>query len=393
MIRKTYAKIDEDTLKNNIEEIRKNYPDYKYYIGVVKNNAYHHGISCLPALIEGGINYLAVSSLEEALEIRKLGLGVPILCLEVIDLDYVDTAVQNDVALTVESLAYLEKLTSKDLKKTVTIHLALDTGMHRLGFLDYREVTKAVKLIYENPKLYLEGIYSHFATSGVTDPHYDNAVAQFLDLTKEIALDKIPIVHFGRSLSLVQHEPLPFCNGIRLGIVMYGLSGSITLNSGIRGYLQEIKRKYYQKKNHCSKTILTNNLNVKPAMSLYTQIMSKREVAPSDYVGYGAAYQVKEKGFIYTLPIGYADGVTKDFQSVVIDGHFCPIVADCMDMLLIFSKESFEVGEQVEIFGSKKSLKTVCQNAKINSYHLFNQISNRVPRIYVRGGKEREIKY
>ena len=89
MYRKTYAIIDEDKLKNNIKEIKAKYNNYKYYIGVVKNNAYNHGIKIINSLIEGGVNYLAVSSLEEALDARKYNSEIPILCLEVIDLDYI----------------------------------------------------------------------------------------------------------------------------------------------------------------------------------------------------------------------------------------------------------------------------------------------------------------
>lgn len=87
MYRKTYAEINHQNLTHNVKEIKQHYPDYKYYIGVVKNNAYHHGIKCVNALKKGGINYFAVSSLEEALDLRKYNLDTPVLILEPIDLE------------------------------------------------------------------------------------------------------------------------------------------------------------------------------------------------------------------------------------------------------------------------------------------------------------------
>ena len=89
MQRKTYAVIDGNILTKNVEEIRKKYPDYQYYFGVVKNNAYHHGMKSVLDLIRGGINYLAVSSLEEALSVRKYTTDTPVLCLEPISLDLI----------------------------------------------------------------------------------------------------------------------------------------------------------------------------------------------------------------------------------------------------------------------------------------------------------------
>ena len=95
MYRPTYAVINRDVLKNNIKEIKKTYPQYDYYIGVVKNDAYHHGFKIVNDLIKEGINYLAVSSLDEAILVRKINKTIPILCLEVISLDYLDLIIKN----------------------------------------------------------------------------------------------------------------------------------------------------------------------------------------------------------------------------------------------------------------------------------------------------------
>ncbi len=377
MYRPTYAVINKDILKENIKEIKKNYPSYEYYIGVVKNDAYHHGIKIVNDLIKGGINYLAVSSLDEAILVRKINKNIPILCLEVISLDYLDLIIKNKITITVESLSYLKKLVNQDVNDLITIHFAVDSGMHRLGFFKEEELTKAYMLIKESKNLYLEGIYSHFATSGVQDIYYDYQVKRFLEITKNIYLEDIPIVHLGRSLTLVSHEKLNFCNGIRLGIVMYGFNQSRKINSKY----QLLKIKRIQKKYHLSKTTLENNLNVKPSFALYSSVMSRRKIKKGEFVGYGANI-VNETGYIYTICIGYADGVDKNFKYVLINKQKCLIIADCMDMLLVFSQNKYEVGSKVEIFGENRSIFEVLKNLNINAYHLFNQISNRVPRIY-----------
>ena len=377
MYRPTYAVINKDILKENIKEIKKNYPSYEYYIGVVKNDAYHHGIKIVNELIKGGINYLAVSSLDEAILVRRINKNIPILCLEVISLDYLDLIIKNKITITVESLSYLKKLVNQDVNDLITIHFAVDSGMHRLGFSKEEELTKAYMLIKESKNLYLEGIYSHFATSGIQDIYYDYQVKRFLEITKNIYLEDIPIVHLGRSLTLVSHEKLNFCNGIRLGIVMYGFNQSRKINSKY----QLLKIKRIQKKYHLSKTTLENNLKVKPSFALYSSVMSRRKIKKGEFVGYGANI-VNESGYIYTICIGYADGVDKNFKYVLINKQKCLIIADCMDMLLVFSQNKYEVGSKVEIFGENRSIFEVLKTLNINAYHLFNQISNRVPRIY-----------
>ena len=132
MYRKTYAKIDGKILENNVKEIKKKYNQYQYYFGVVKNNAYGHGMHIVKNLVKGGINYLAVSSLEEALQVRKYTRTTPILVLEPIDLEYIDDAINNNITLTVESLSYLKQVIALPLSYEVKIHLKLDTGMKSL---------------------------------------------------------------------------------------------------------------------------------------------------------------------------------------------------------------------------------------------------------------------
>lgn len=393
MYRNTYARIDGKILEDNVKEIKNKYNGYEYYFGVVKNNAYGHGMKVVQDLIRGGINYLAVSSLEEALAARKFATKIPILVLEPIDLEFVDDAINNKITLTVESLDYLKNLNKIELPYELKIHLKLDTGMNRLGFKIRKEVKDAVRIISKNDQLFLEGIYTHFATTGVQDFYYDRQVSKFLELTGDIDLTTIPIVHLDRSLTLVTHEKLDFANGVRLGIAMFGFSGSRKAGTGFKACLRNIKRNLYLRKHHISKTILENDLDLKPAFSLYSNVFAIRKVIKGEVVGYNASYQVKDDGFIATIPIGYADGVSKEFGFVAIRGKKYPIVADAMDMIMVLVDKSVKIKDKVEIFGDTISIEEAKTKLSLNAQHLFNQITTRVPRVHIYENDEIEIKY
>lgn len=393
MYRKTYAEINHQNLTHNIKEIKQHYPDYKYYIGVVKNNAYHHGIKCVNALKKGGINYFAVSSLEEALDLRKYNLDTPVLILEPIELESIYDCINNNITITVESLDSMKSLNEMKLPYETKIHLKLDTGMNRLGFKNREELEKAYEMIKENNKIFLEGIYSHFATSGVNDTFWDSQLKTFQDLTKNIDLKSIPIVHLGRSLTLVNHDRIPFCNGIRLGIIMYGFAQSRKPDISLKGKLRALKLNHFKKRNNISKTNLENQLNLKTAFTLYSEVVSIRQVTKDEIVGYNALYKVKNDAFIATIPIGYADGIEKNFLHVVINQQKYPIIADSMDMIMVLVDNKIQKGMLVEIFGKDIAISEVTRKIGKNAYHLFNQIQNRVPRIHMTEDEKEETYY
>lgn len=393
MYRKTYVKVNHKVLTENIQEIKKKYPNYKYYIGIVKNNAYHHGIKIINALIEGGINYFAVSSLEEALEIRKYNIEIPILILEPIDLEYIYDCINNNITITVENYNYLEKLIQIELPYELKIHLKLDTGMNRLGLKTNDEVESAIKLIKQNEKVVLEGIYSHFATSGLSDKYWDMQMNKFQELTKNIDLKTIPIIHFGRSLTLVNHKKIDCCNAVRLGIVMYGFSQSQKKDQSWKGKIRNLKIKFLKRKYNISPTITENNLDLKTAFALFSEVISVRKVLKGEFVGYNASFKVEENSFVATIPIGYADGVDKNFEFVFINGSKYKIVSDSMDMIMVLVDNKIKVGMKVEIFGEHIPIMSVTKRIGKNAYHLFNQIQNRVPRIHVINDEEEETKY
>lgn len=391
MYRKTYALVNKNKLKNNIKEIKEKYPLYEYYFGVVKNNCYHHGVGAIEALLAGGINYLCVSSLDEAMQIREGYPSVSILVLEPIDLEFISVAIENNITITVDALDYVKGLVSRKFKDKLLVHLKLDTGMNRLGFKDKHDLKEAYSLLKENKYLVVEGIYTHFATSGRGDVFYERQLKRLEDLLSVIPYEEIPIRHFDRSITFVSHKKIPFANGIRLGIMMYGFNESVHVNTkGLKNYLRMFKRKMLLKKGIIHEYTTENHLNLNTAYSLYSSIISVRPVKTGEYVGYNASYLVLNDGYIATIQIGYADGVTKYFGSVVIDGVTYPIVADTMDMIMVFSPKPLKVGSLVEIIGPNRKVRDVAQLLGTNSYHLFSQITSRVPIIYEELENEKE---
>lgn len=374
MYRNTYALIDTKKIYENVKYIVNNYK-YDHYIGVVKNNAYNHGIETINSMIKAGINYLAVSSLDEALQIRKNYAKIPILILEPVDIKHIEQCDYYNIAITVESLKYVKELLEVKLNKSIYIHFKVDSGMNRLGFKDASELKLAYDLISTNDKLIVEGIYSHFATSGLNDRYYRNQILTFQKITSNIDLSKIPMVHLGRSITLVNNEKISFCNACRLGMAMYGGFGKKQLS----GKKQKIKN--FIKKLFGKETKLPKILPLNTAFELYTEVMSIRTVKSGEYIGYGT-YKAETDISIATLPIGYADGVDSSFKYVWINDNYCEILADTMDMIMVRVSTKVKVGDKVEIIGKNISLEMICENTKLNSYHLFNKITNRVQRKY-----------
>lgn len=384
MYRKTYALIDLEVLKSNVKEIVNKY-SYKYYIGVVKANAYGHGDYSINSLIDGGINYLAASSLEECLSFREKNSSIPILCLEPINHDFLNLCVSNNITITVPDMDYFNGL---DKNLDLKCHIKIDNGMNRLGFKDKNEVKSVVDSLNDS-SIIVEGIYTHFATSGLWDKHFDNGLDNFKEITSLIDLSKIPIVHLGRSLTLVQHEMPSFVNGVRLGIIMFGFAQKMKEPTGLR----LIKRNRYLKKHGISPVKFNNDLDLKPAFSLHSEIMCIKDVKAGEYVGYGAKFIANKDMKIGIMPIGFADGLLKGNEGLMvkIGGKEYPIIGEIgMDMTSIMIDDSVKLHDEVIIYDniSKRT-----KELGVSAYQLFTSVTNRVPRVYKENDNFTEIKY
>lgn len=379
MYRKTYVEIDGNILENNIREIKEKYNDYEYYFGVVKANAYSHGFESIEYLLKGGINYLAVSSLEEALKVRSLYKNIPILILEPIHYDDILVAAKNNITITLDDVNIFDKL--KKNKIAVKYHIKVDSGMNRFGFKDKNNV----KYVYDNSNetLFLEGLFTHFGSVG--GESLKKELSRFEDITNLIDLKKIPIVHLERSLSLECHKRLPYGNGIRLGILMYGFNKTVGSLSWKRKLYNMITFKKYKP--------IPSILHLHTALKFYTEVLEIKEVEPGDNIGYAGMYKAEKRMKIAILPYGFGDYAHIKPGTVVINGTHYKTITNYMDITVAIIDDTVKPGDKVEIFGDIISIRDEARKLGINAYKVMCGITNRVPRIYKYNNKTKEANY
>lgn len=365
-MRNTYALINKTNLYNNIKEIINNYP-YEYYFGVVKANAYGHGIDLIKTMDKAGINYFCVSSLEEAIEARNYT-KKPILCFGYVSIDDLDLVIKNNITISIISFDYYKELIKVNPK--IKVHLKINSGMNRFGIKDKNETLEIVNSLKKS-NMELEGLYTHFATSGVSDKYYDKQVNNFEKITSLINLKDIKIVHLFNSISTVRHKKLPYANGIRLGLLMYGFSYNMNISK-----LTKLKRKFCYK--NISPTMLTNELKLKKVLSLHSEVININKIEKDEFVGYGAKYIAKEDEIIAVIAIGHGDGITSCYKYVMINGKKYPIVAICMDYIMVKVDNNIKVHDKVSLICDEIQLGRDIKGDSI--HHLLDSISYRVPR-------------
>ncbi len=359
---KTYVEINLDTLRNNANEIIKRYNNYKYYFGVVKSNAYGHGEYIVNELIKGGINYIAVSYLEEAIKVRQYNKDIPILCFVPVDLDDLNLAIDNNITITIADNTYLDQLIKK-LNKKVKVHIKLDTGMNRLGIKEKDVFDEVYRKIINNEYITLEGIYTHLSTVGLHDKVYDNEVEKFKYITRNINLSDIPIIHLTSSANLISHDKIEFTNGVRLGSILYGYNPTIrTSNKGIVNIIRNIRNKLIQNVYNLSKVHTNVEINIKPAFKMYTNILQIKAVKKGEYVGYGLSYKAKENIMIAIVPIGYNNGIgfgINSHQVMINNKKYNVIGQTSMNMMIILIDDKVNINDKVEIINDILTTRTV----------------------------------
>lgn len=396
MYRKTYVEINIDNLKNNVENIINYYNDYKYYFGVVKGNCYGHGVTyVINELIESGVNYLAVSSLEEALEIRKMNKKIPILSLEPIALEYIDICIKNNITITVHDYNYALELIKKDIKKKLKIHLKIDSGMNRLGFKYKDELNEVYSKLKEKDNIEIEGLYTHFATLGINDKDWDIQLENFKNLTSDINLKEIPIVHLYKSAAFINHPKLDFANGIRLGIAMYGYDPNPKYNTkGIKNKLRQIKRSINKKRFNVSKTNTELQIELKPAFKMFTELIQIKHVKKGEFVGYGAIYRAKKDTIIGIMAVGYDDGIFRKSRGrfVTINNKRYRIIGDVgMEMTAVEIDKEVTINDKVTLIGDLTPIKEVAVHNGTSIYETMCNVGKQIPRVYIKNNEISDI--
>ena len=391
MHRETYIEINLDKLCHNVNNIIETFNDYRYYIGVVKGNAYGHGEYISKYIIESGINYLAVATLDEALNVRKyVDKSFPILCLQPIDLKYIKEIIDNNITMCVSNIEYFNNLKNIETNTPIKFHLKLNTGMNRLGISNPNEVKQIFEDAKECNNLIFEGIFTHLSSSGVYDSLYDEQIKRFKDLTEQIDLSKIKIVHIGRSTTLDFHQKLDFCNGVRIGIMMYGISSTFPSNSGIKAKLRNLKYSYIRNKNKLSIPYSECKTDLKQCLTLKSKVIDIQSVKVGDQVGYGSNNRMTKNGLVATIPIGYSDGLLtnyKNFYVKINDKKYDVTGSINMGMISVLVDESVKVGDIVTLIDENDNYKRIASFFNVSPYVLMTSLNKNIPRIYIKDNK------
>lgn len=374
-LRRTWAEIDLDCLEYNYHKLKERIGENCRFLGVVKADAYGHGAVQVAGTLERlGADYLAVSSLDEAMELRCKGISMPILVLGHTPADQVRHLIAHRVtqAVSCESKAHEYEAEAAKLGETLKVHIKLDTGMSRLGFLcegshfdgGVEAVCRAVSL----PHLDAEGVFTHFA---VSDSPKERDIAythrqfslfmQVVEAVEERGF-RFRIRHCANTGGVANY-PETYLDMVRPGLLLYG-------------YGEEAKR-----------------LGLKPVMTLKSTVSTIKVYDEQTAISYGGTWQTAQKTRIGVLPIGYADGLfrclSNRYHVMTAEGP-APIRGRiCMDMCMIDlnGKMSVEVGDEVVIFGEENPIEVMAEAAGTIPYELVCAVSKRVPRIFYRDGE------
>ncbi|MDU4694991.1 MULTISPECIES: alanine racemase [Paenibacillus] len=381
MYRPTRAEIDLDALRSNFEELRRRQPADMKMLACVKANAYGHGAVPVAKEMERiGADYLSVAFLDEALELRKAGIKLPILVLGYTPPHGIRIAWEHDITLNVfskEVLDAIEAMDPAEFPHKLKIHIKIDSGMGRVGLLPGDEAVAFIRKAMQAPQVEVEGLFTHYATADEEDKSY--TLEQFrrfqgvVDALREHEI-RIPIIHTGNSAIAIDMPELSV-QMVRIGIAMYGLYPS-----------DEVRR---------------DQVRLTPVLSLKTETVRVKTLPPHSAISYGAKYVTQQEERIATLPIGYADGYSRLLNGkaqVLIRGRRVPVAGvicmdQCMVSLQALAEEAKEiqVGEEVVLIGRQAGEEiTAGELASAMGtihYEMICMLAHRVPRVYLRKGE------
>lgn len=375
ILRRTWAEIDLDALAHNYQRARQCTGPHVKYLGVVKADAYGHGAVQISRKLEAlGADYLAVSSLDEARELRRNGIQAPTLILGHTPPDMVPQLIQYNITQTVSAQAKAEEYSAAAVKcgGTLKVHIKVDTGMSRLGFLvrgrHFDNGVEAIAASCALPNLEAEGIFTHFAVADEDDAASEAYTReQFGIFTRVIgALAEkgrtFAIRHCANSGALARY-PEMYLDMVRPGIALYGVGAD------------------------------AQRLGLRPVMSLKSCVFTIKVFDPETDISYGRTFRTTERTRTGVLPIGYADGLFRGLSNrmAVQTAHGpAPIRGRiCMDMTMVdlSGLPDVHVGDTVELFGQSQRVDDLAGILGTIPYELTCAVSKRVPRLYMEDGE------
>ena len=375
---RTWVEVDIDALKHNIKSIRNKTAKGAKIIAVVKADAYGHGaVKCAEVLLKNGADMLAVACADEALILRKHFPKTEILLLGSSGYSDYEKIILNDITASLSSYEEAEQFSkyASLLNTDVKIHIKIDSGMGRLGFLSdeasFDETISQIKKISVLNRLNIEGIFTHFSCS---DTDYEYTKMQFerfaciCNKLNDIGI-KIKYRHCSNSAAIALY-PQFHLDAVRPGIILYGYHPS---------------------------DLTKNEIDIKPVLSVKSRVTHVKNLPKDSYISYANAYKTSETQKIATIPIGYADGFLRGNFSkanIIYQGKLLPVVGRiCMDQCMINATgvNNIDVGDVVTVLGSDGGVKItaddLADHLQTISYEILCLLSKRLPRIYVNDEK------
>jgi len=358
----------------NLQTLRENYNKLQAYtrsemMPIVKADAYGHGVIPVVKTLQAcGAKRFGVALLQEALEIKAELPELTVMVIGATELDQMDTLVKEGIIPAIFQLSQALALSEAAVKqnKTAKLHIKVDTGMNRIGFRDVDFET--IMEISALPNLYIEGIFTHFATSDQNDLSFARVqLKRFQCLYEKLksAGLNIPIRHTANSAALI-HFPEAHFEVVRPGISLYGLVPSAQIGG---------------------------NVGLEPVLSWKARVSNVKSINTGETVSYGRTFQAAYPTCVATIPVGYADGLRRalsNYGEMLIHGRRSTMIGRiCMDqtMLEVTKIKGVHVGDVVTILG-KDGYEQITATEMAGwlgtiSYEVICGISKRVPRIYL----------
>ncbi len=362
--RDSWVEINIGNLAHNAQEIRKNVPSDTKLLAVVKADAYGHGsVMLAPTLLASGFDMLGVASIDEGVDLRKAKINSDILVLGAVPVWAVETAVQEDISIPVFSDAHLEACRQAFLRtgQKPKVHVKIDTGMNRIG-IGYDKAVDFIKKVQAADYLELKGIFTHLAVAEERDEtqiQIDrwNSVISNIDTTGLL-------LHIQNTVGTMCYD-IPLSNMRRVGIALYGLYPDMPSDN--KGFHPDLKQ----------------------VISLKGRIVHIHEAKDHEGVSYGHTYRAKGTRTIATIPIGYADGVSRGLSNKiygVLNGHKVPQVGNItMDQMMFdITGVDAEIGDVITLLDEQNSIDEWAKILNTINYELTCRLKVRLPRVYTR---------
>ena len=375
--RPTWAEVSLTTLRQNFRTVAKHAGAGVTVCAVVKADAYGHGaVECSRALQEEGAKWLGVTSLDEAIPLREVGIESRILLMTGFWRGEESEIARLRLTPTVWEPWHIECLEKAAASGAVpqAVHLKVDTGMGRLG-VSLEELPAVLKVLNAAPHLVLEGLSTHLASSEIMDaPSVAEQERRFEEaqrMVRSAGFDPT-LVHMANTSALISRRET-WNNMVRPGVALYG---------------------YYLPFQRAGREVSggTLRLSVKPVLTWKTRILSMRNFAANQALGYGGTYVTKAPAHVAVLPVGYADGYNRQLSNrgrVIVRDHYAPIIGSIsMDLTLVdvTGIPGVAVGDEVILLGTRDGLSVDALEharwANSSPYEILCNISKRVPRRY-----------